>query len=75
MTAKEMIGCICFALAIASFVLMYLMPIIRRKKTTSRSRHYGLGTYQQEKSLARTVELTGLMISLQLAIIGTVLIT
>ena len=32
MTVKEILGYVCFALAAVSFVRMYLIPVIRRKR-------------------------------------------
>ena len=32
MTVKEVLGCICFALAAGAFVRMYLIPVIRRRR-------------------------------------------
>ena len=66
---KEILGYICLAGAIVSFVTMYLMPRFNRSKRPNPSRPKG------EERLIRIEERTSLMIPLQLILIGAVLLT
>ena len=65
MSVKEILGYICLAVAIVSFVTMYLLP--RGKRNPGRAKG--------EERLVRIEERTGLMIPLQLILIGAVLLT
>ena len=65
MSAKEILAYICFAGAVISFVAMYLLP--RGKRNPGRAKG--------EERLIRIEERTGLMIPLQLILIGAVLLT
>jgi len=72
MSAKEILAYICFAGAVISFVAMYLVPRLNRHKSPiSRKINPGKG----EERLIRIEERTGLMIPLQLILIGAVLLT
>ena len=62
---KEILGYICLAGAVISFVIMYLLP--RGKRNPMRAKG--------EERLIRIEERTGLMIPLQLILIGAVLLT
>ncbi|GAH64492.1 unnamed protein product [marine sediment metagenome] len=66
---KEILGYICLAGTIVSFVAMYLMPRFNRGKRPNPAKAKG------EERLIRIEERTGLMIPLQLALIGAVLLT
>ena len=78
MGVKEILGYICFAGAVTSFVTMYLRPVVRRRKAP-RNQSFALGRSGQEQSLIRieeaSVKSTGLMIPLQLILMGLVLLT
>lgn len=65
MSIKEILGYICLAVAVISFVTMYLLP--RGKRNPGRAKG--------EERLVRIEERTGLMIPLQLILIGAVLLT
>ena len=65
MSVKEILGYICLAVAVISFVTMYLLP--RGKRNPGRAKG--------EERLIRIEERTGLMIPLQLILIGAVLLT
>ena len=70
MGVKEILGYICLAGAVISFVFMYLMPRFNRDS--------GKGNPARDKRedrLIRIEERTGLMIPLQLILIGSVLLT
>ena len=69
MGVKDILGYICLAGAAASFVTMYLVPRFNRRKGPNPARAKG------EERLIRTEERTGLMIPLQLILIGAVLLT
>ena len=69
MGVKEILAYICFAGAIVSFVAMYLIPRFNRGKRPNPARAKG------EERLIRIEERTGLMIPLQLILIGSVLLT
>ena len=66
---KEILGYICLAGAVISFVTMYLTPRFNRRKRPNPARAKG------EERLIRIEERTGLMIPLQLILIGAVLLT
>jgi len=66
---KEILGYICFMAAAVSFALMYLIPRFNRGKRPNPARAKG------EERLIRIEERTGLMIPLQLILIGAVLLT
>ena len=68
MGVKEILGYICLAGAIVSFATMYLVPRFNRKRPNP-TRAKG------EERLIRIEERTGLMIPLQLILIGAVLLT
>ena len=65
MGVKEILGYICLAGAVISFVTMYLIP--RGKRNPARAKG--------DERLIRIEERTGLMIPLQLILIGAVLLT
>ena len=65
---KEILGYICLAGAMVSFVTMYLIPRFNRKRPNP-PRAKG------EERLIRIEERTSLMIPLQLILIGAVLLT
>ncbi|GAI59376.1 unnamed protein product [marine sediment metagenome] len=65
MGVKEILGYICLAVAVISFVAMYLLPRGKRNPTRAKG----------EERLIRIEERTGLMIPLQLILIGAVLLT
>ena len=65
MSVKEILAYICFAVAVISFATMYLLP--RGKRNPGRAKG--------EERLIRIEERTGLMIPLQLILIGAVLLT
>jgi len=65
MSVKEILGYICLAVAVISFVTMYLLPRGKRNPTRAKG----------EERLIRIEERTGLMIPLQLILIGAVLLT
>ncbi len=70
MGVKEVLGYICLAGAVISFVFMYLMTRFNRdsaKGNPARAR--------REDRLIRTEERTSLVIPLQLILIGSVLLT
>ncbi|GAI83692.1 unnamed protein product, partial [marine sediment metagenome] len=60
MGIKEILGYICLAVAVISFVTMYLLPRGKRNPTRAKG----------EERLIRIEERTGLMIPLQLILIG-----
>ncbi len=66
---KEILGYICLAGAVISFVTMYLLPRFNRRKRPNPA------TAKGEERLIRIEERTGLMIPLQLILIGAVLLT
>ena len=70
MGAKEILGYICLVGAAVSFVIVYLIPAINRRKS-----HWGKGPAKGGERLIRVEERTGLMIPLQLILIGAVLLT
>ena len=65
MGVKEILGYICLAGAAVSFITMWLIP--RGKRNPGRAKG--------EERLIRIEERTGLMIPLQLILIGAVLLT
>jgi len=65
MSVKEILGYICLAVAVISFVTMYLLPRGKRNPTRAKG----------DARLIRIEERTGLMIPLQLILIGAVLLT
>jgi len=65
MGVKEILAYICFAGAAVSFVTMYVLPRGKRNPTRAKG----------EERLIRIEERTGLMIPLQLILIGAVLLT
>ncbi|MBA7578497.1 hypothetical protein ES708_20362 [subsurface metagenome] len=65
MSVKEILGYICLAVAVISFVTMYLLPRGKRNPTRAKG----------DERLIRIEERTGLMIPLQLILIGAVLLT
>jgi len=68
MGVKQILGYICLAGAVISFFYTYLIPRLKREgKTNPRAR--------REDRLIRIEERTGLMIPLQLILIGAVLLT
>jgi len=69
MSVKEILGYICLGGAFISFVTMYLIPRFNRGKRPNPARAKG------EERLIRIEERTGLMIPLQLILIGAVLLT
>ena len=66
---KQILGYICLAGAVISFVLLYLMPRFKGQSGKRNPRAEG------EERLIRIEERTGLMIPLQLILIGAVLLT
>ncbi len=66
---KEILGYICLAGGVISFVAMYLVPRFNHRKGLNPARAKG------EERLIRIEERTGLMIPLQLILIGAVLLT
>ena len=70
---KEILGYICLGGAVISFVAMYLIPRLNRQKSTSRK--INPARAKGEERLIRIEERTGLMIPLQLILIGAVLLT
>ena len=70
MGVKEILGYICLAAAVVSFVTMYLILATKRRKSPGK-RNPARG----EERLIRIEERTGLMIPLQLVLIGAVLFT
>ena len=69
MGVKEILGYICLAGALVSFLTMYLIPSVNRRKGSGKNPARG------EERLIRIEERTGLMIPLQLILIGAVLLT
>ncbi|MBA7584858.1 hypothetical protein ES708_26824 [subsurface metagenome] len=69
MGVKEILGYICLAGGVISFATMWLVPRFNRRKGLNPSRAKG------EERLIRIEERTGLMIPLQLILIGAVLLT
>jgi len=69
---KEILAYICFAGAAVSFVIMCLLP--RAKGNPGRAKG-NPGRAKGEERLIRIEERTGLMIPLQLILIGAVLLT
>jgi len=70
MSVRQILGYICLAGAVISFVYMYLIPRFNRdsaKRNPARAR--------REDRLIRIEERTSLMIPLQLILIGAVLLT
>lgn len=67
-TVKEILAYICFAGAVISFVYMYLMPRFNRDSGKRNP------AARREDRLIRIEERTGLMIPLQLILIGAVLL-
>jgi len=65
---KEILGYICLAGAVISFVIMYLIPRFNRKRPNP-------AKAKGEERLIRIEERTSLMIPLQLILIGAVLLT
>ncbi len=71
---KEILGYICLGGAVISFVSMYLIPRLNRQKNST-SRKINPARAKGEERLIRIEERTGLMIPLQLILIGSVLLT
>ncbi len=70
MGVKEVLGYICLAGAVISFVFMYLMPRFNRDSRKGNPARAG-----REEWLILIEERTSLMIPLQLILIGAVLLT
>ena len=69
MAVKQILSYLCFAGAVVSFVFLYLVPRFKRPGKRNPGRDRG------EDRLIRIEERTGLMIPLQLILIGSVLLT
>jgi len=70
MDVKQILGSLCLAVAMALFVLMYLVPHHKRGSKRQNPR-----ASEEKERLIRIEERTGLITPLQLALIGAVLLT
>ena len=72
MGVKQILGYLCLGGAVIAFAAMYLVPAIKRRKSPGKRNP---ASAKGEERLIRIEERTGLMIPLQLILIGAVLLT